>query len=123
TVISQTFEKYFALPDPALRAANKGPLITDNIAPWIKYHEQHLQGNGANGHYIGDSVTLADVKADYLITIIQGITGEELISEEKTPAIWRVKKELEKVEGIAVWRASEEYKGISEQNFAFLGYH
>ncbi|KAK3806550.1 MAG: hypothetical protein JOS17DRAFT_822878 [Linnemannia elongata] len=123
TVTSQLFEKYFAIRDPALRAANKGPLISDHIVPWIKYHEQHLQANGANGHYVGDSVTLADVKTDYLISAIQGVTDEELISEEKTPAIWRVKKELEKVEGVAVWRASEEYKGISEQNFAFLGFY
>ncbi|KAF9339807.1 hypothetical protein BGZ91_004641 [Linnemannia elongata] len=122
-VISKLFEKYLAIRDPALRAANKEPLISDNISPWIKSHEQHLQANGANGHYVGDSVTLADVKTDNLISIIQGVTGEELVSEEKTPAIWKVKKELEKVEGVAVWRASEEYKGISERNFDFLGFY
>ncbi|KAG0298196.1 hypothetical protein BGZ96_001741 [Linnemannia gamsii] len=122
-LITQAFVKYLPISDPELRADNKGPLITDNIVPWIMYHEQHLQANGANGHYVGNSVTLADVKTDYLINIIQGITGEELVSEEKTPAIWRVRKELEKIEGVAVWRGSEEYKAISEQNFAFLGFY
>ncbi|KAF9143922.1 hypothetical protein BGX30_014311 [Mortierella sp. GBA39] len=68
----------------------------------MECHEQHLQANGASGHYVGDSVALVDVKTDYLINVIQGVTGEELVSEEETPAILRLKKELEKVERIAV---------------------
>ncbi|KAG0294810.1 hypothetical protein BGZ97_004965, partial [Linnemannia gamsii] len=88
-LIHTIFNTYGLIEDPATRAKNKGPLVTDSIAPWIKYHEQHLQANGANGHYVGDSVTLADVKTAYVISMIQGLSGEELISEEKTPAIWK----------------------------------
>ncbi|KAF8936686.1 hypothetical protein BGZ47_009385 [Haplosporangium gracile] len=108
------FNKYSLIEDSAIRTKNKGPLIKDNI---------HLQANEVNGHYVGELVTFADVKADDLITAIQGNSGDESVSEEKTPATRRVRKELEKVEGIAVWRASEEYKSISEQSFAFLGYY
>jgi glutathione S-transferase len=66
-LIMSIFNTYGLIEDPAVRAKNKGPLITDNIAPWIKYHEQHLQ---ANGHYVGNSVTLADVKTNYVISMI-----------------------------------------------------
>lgn len=121
-LIMSIFNNYGLIEDPAVRAKNKGPLITDNIAPWIKYHEQHLQANGANGHYVGNSVTLADIKTYYVISMIQGLSGEELISEEKTPAIWRIRQEIDEIEGVAQWKASEEYKSIGKENFDFLGY-
>ncbi|KAF8943037.1 hypothetical protein BGZ47_005857 [Haplosporangium gracile] len=121
-LIMSIFNKYGLIEDAAIRTKNKGPLINDNIAPWIKYHEQHLQANGANGHYVGNKVTLADVKTDYVIDMIQGLSGEELISEEKTPAIWKVRQEMDKIEAVAAWKASEEYKSIGKENFDFLGY-
>ncbi|KAG0284301.1 hypothetical protein BGZ96_011312 [Linnemannia gamsii] len=121
-LIMSIFDTYGLIEDPATRTKNKGPLITIKITPWIKYHEQHLQANGANGHYVGNSVTLADVKTDYVISMIQGLSGEELISKEKTPAIWRIRQEIDKIEGVAEWKASEEYKSIGKENFDFLGY-
>jgi hypothetical protein len=50
------------------------------------------------------------------------LSGEELISEEKTPAIWKVRQEIDKIEGVAEWKASEEYKSIGKENFDMLGY-
>ncbi|KAK3840982.1 MAG: hypothetical protein J3R72DRAFT_510707 [Linnemannia gamsii] len=108
--------------DAEVKAANKGPLITDHIVRWIKYHEEHLQANDANGHYVGDKVTLADVKTEYVISMILGVSGEELVSESKTPAIWRVREEMGKIEGIDVWKALEEYKSLDKENFEFLAY-
>ncbi|KAF9904513.1 hypothetical protein EC991_002621 [Linnemannia zychae] len=122
SLISQIFSKYSVSEDPQVRAAAKGPLVSDHIAPWIKYHEKHLQANGANGHYVGNKVTLADIKTDYVITMIQGVTGEELISESKTPAIWKVRQEMDKIKSVAAWKASEEYKVLSKENDALLGY-
>ncbi|KAK3806559.1 MAG: hypothetical protein JOS17DRAFT_767553 [Linnemannia elongata] len=121
-LIMSIFNSYGLIEDPAVRAKNKGPLISDSIAPWVKYHEKHLQANGANGHYVGNKVSLADVKTEYVISMIQGLSGEELISEEKTPAIWRVRQEMDKIEGVAKWKASEEYKSLGKENFDFLGY-
>ncbi|KAF9082361.1 hypothetical protein BGX23_012537 [Mortierella sp. AD031] len=101
-LINQIFSKYATVRDAEVKAANKEPLISNNIVPWVKYHEEHLQGNGANGHY--------------------SLTGEDLVSEEKTPAIWRVRVELDKVEGVAAWKKTEEYKLFSEKNLALLGF-
>ncbi|KAG9063282.1 Glutathione S-transferase S1 [Linnemannia hyalina] len=120
---SAIFSKYLINKDPELKAANKEPLITSNIAPWIKYHEQHLVANGANGHYVGNKVTLADVTTDFLIGLIQGVTGEELVSKSKTPAIWEVREKLNKIEGLAAWKQTEEFKMLSEKNFAVLGFY
>ncbi|KAF9128600.1 hypothetical protein BGW39_004896, partial [Mortierella sp. 14UC] len=83
---------------------------------------EHLQANGANGHYVGNKVTLADAKTDYVISMIKGVSGDELISESKTPAIWKVRQEMDKVEGVAVWKASEEYKALDKDNLELLAY-
>jgi len=121
-LVLQIFAKIAVVEDLQVRAANLGLLIKDHISPWIRYHEQHLQANGANGHYVGNKTTLADVKADYLIGMIQGVTGEDLVSQTKTPALWKVREELTKYPGLAAWRASRTYKEISDENLAVLGY-
>jgi len=108
------FVKYFLVKDLELKAANKEPLITNNITPWIKYHEQHLKDNGASGHYVGNKVSLADLKTDMMIRLIQSMTGEELISESKTPALWKVRVELSKIEGVAAWKKTEQFKALND---------
>ncbi|KAF9121996.1 hypothetical protein BG015_005676, partial [Linnemannia schmuckeri] len=55
-LLSAMLNKYFSVKDAELKAASKELLITNNIAPWIKHHEQHLIANGSNGHYIGNKV-------------------------------------------------------------------
>lgn len=115
--------KYMTVKDPEIKAASKEALITNNIAPWVKNHEQHLAANGSNGHYVGNKVTLADVKATFLISLIQCVTGEELVSKSKTPAIWAVREELDKIENVAAWKKTEMYKELSEKNFAALGFY
>ncbi|KAF9121780.1 Glutathione S-transferase S1 [Mortierella sp. GBA39] len=115
--------KYFMVKDPELKAANKESLITNNIAPWIKYHEEHLSANGANGHYVGNKVSLADVKTDFLLGLIQGVIGEDLVSKSKTPALWQVREKLNKIESLAAWKQTEEFKAMSEKNLANFGYN
>ncbi|KAG0286311.1 hypothetical protein BGZ96_009547 [Linnemannia gamsii] len=115
--------KYMTVKDPEVKAVNKEPLITANIVPWIKNNEQHLAANGSNGHFVGNKVTLADIKAVFLMDLIGCVTGDELISKSKTPAIWAVREELDKVENLAAWKKTEMYKDLSEKNFAALGFY
>jgi len=119
---SAILTKYLTVKDPELKAAGKEPLITSNIAPWIKHHEQHLTANGSNGHYVGNKVTLADVSTVFLIGLIQGVTGEELVSKSKTPAIWEVREQLDKIEGVAAWKKTEMFKELDEKTLAVLGF-
>ncbi|KAF9929044.1 hypothetical protein FBU30_001887 [Linnemannia zychae] len=121
-VVYDVFNKYALFEDLTVREAGKKSLIEDSLNRWIKYHEQHLQANGANGHYVGNKTTLADVRTDYVISMILGITGDELISESKTPALWKVREEISKIPGVAKWRASEEWKSIDKENHDMLGY-
>ncbi|KAF8934890.1 hypothetical protein EDD21DRAFT_161804 [Dissophora ornata] len=122
----QIYLKYLAYTDASyaeLKRDNKEKLVTGPMADWAKYHEEHLKANGSNGHYVANKLTLADLMTAQLVVIIQSITGEDLVSKEKTPAIWKVKTTVEEIPSYAAWRATEEYKALSERNFNILGFH
>ncbi|KAF9584102.1 hypothetical protein BGW38_007580 [Lunasporangiospora selenospora] len=84
--------------------------ITTILPEWASYHERILQANGANGHYVGNNLTLADFKTGTMIDNLVSISGELVISREKTPAIFAVYDNLEKNPKYAKWKASEEWK-------------
>ncbi|GJJ76154.1 hypothetical protein EMPS_08513 [Entomortierella parvispora] len=113
-----------------LKAANKEKLIATTIPTWIEYHEKHLSENPAakegkhgNGHYVGNSLSLADLKAYQLIGILQDMIGDDLINKEKTPALLKVKETVEAIPSLQAWKATEDYKAMSERNFQALGFH
>ncbi|KAK3807788.1 MAG: hypothetical protein J3Q66DRAFT_356462 [Benniella sp.] len=89
---------------------------TSILPEWVHYHERALESNGSNGHYVGDKLTLADIKTATIIDNIITLTGDSLISREKTPAIMAVYDNLEKHPKYAVWKASEEWKEYDRNN-------
>ncbi|KAG0043423.1 Glutathione S-transferase S1 [Gryganskiella cystojenkinii] len=112
--------------------AVNGPIPVGTVNHWIKHHEQHISENPVavaagqkhgNGHYLGDKVSYADFKASYVIDMIRGLEGEDLISESKTPALWKLKQTVESIPAIKTWKATEDYKTFSEANKDFLGYY
>ncbi|KAI8605612.1 hypothetical protein EDD21DRAFT_363171 [Dissophora ornata] len=121
-LVVQLFLRYYIIKDAVLKAENKEMLVSTIIADWVKYHEQHLTAAGASGHYVGNKTTIADIKTAHLITMLQGFTGEDLISEAKTPALMKVKATVEMIPSLAAWRETEEYKAMSERNFNILGF-
>ncbi|KAF8950477.1 hypothetical protein BGZ46_004492 [Entomortierella lignicola] len=121
SLFSQILYKYFTIKDPALKAANKEKLISETFATWIKLHEHHLAANGSNGHYIENKTTLPDIKAAQLINIINSIQ-EGAITEESTPALWKVKTSIDSAPGLKAWRATEQFKEFSERTFNAIGY-
>lgn len=132
-MMNNLFQKYFSVSEnPELKAENKAKLVSTQIPDWIKYHEQHLSENPVavaqgqkhgNGHYVGDNYSLADLKTVFLIDSIQGMTGEGLISSEKTPALWKVKQVVEEKDSVKAWKETAAYKEISEHNYTAMGYY
>jgi len=125
-------QKYLTIRDnPELKAENKTKLLAGPVPDWIRYHETHLSENEAavrkgekhgNGHYVGESFSMADVKTLFVMNLIRGMTGDDLITKEKTPALWKVKENIEAKESHKAWAATEDYKAISEQNLKVLGF-
>ncbi|KAG9323298.1 hypothetical protein KVV02_002277 [Mortierella alpina] len=108
--------------DPEQKAEVKERIFTNDVANWIKNHELHLKNNGSNGHYVGNKHTLADFKTAQLIEMILGMSGQDLISEKLTPALFKVKAMVDKIPSLAAWRATDEFKVLAEKNKARLGY-
>ncbi|KAF9185759.1 hypothetical protein BGZ51_002102 [Haplosporangium sp. Z 767] len=123
SLIYKTFMQYYMIKDAELKAKAKEEFATKFFPEFIKAHEVHLQGNGANGHYIGNKASLPDFKLAQLVSMIQSITGEDLISEKLTPAIFKVKTEVNKIPGLVAWMQTEEFKALSKANFEALGYY
>ncbi|KAF9338371.1 hypothetical protein BG006_003537 [Podila minutissima] len=82
--------------------------LAKKIPNWIRIHEQHLAANGRNGHYVGDQITLADLRTDAMLRVIQRFPASaELLNAEKTPGLVKLQEEINAHPKIAEWRASE----------------
>ncbi|KAF8921688.1 hypothetical protein EDD21DRAFT_392944 [Dissophora ornata] len=94
-----------------------------NLPEWIRFHEAHLKSNGSNGHYVGDQLSIADIKTASVLEHLIHLCGDDIqISEELTPAIMAVKTNLEKDPKYAEWRASEQYQQLTAANARFFGF-
>ncbi|KAF9933778.1 Glutathione S-transferase S1 [Mortierella alpina] len=113
---------YLMIKDAEQKAEAKEKVFTGAVANWIKNHELHLKNNGSNGHYVGNKHTLADFKTAQLIQIILGLSGQDLISEKQTPALFKVKTTVDNMPLLAAWRATDEFKALAEKNKELLGF-
>ncbi|KAG0357064.1 Glutathione S-transferase S1 [Podila minutissima] len=88
---------------------------------WISVSEQHLERNGANGHFFGEKITLADI---HLVSTLDHFAelprGEEIVDKFRaSPLLWKVKETVEADPRIAAWRESEEFKKLHEAGKKF----
>ncbi|KAG0244334.1 hypothetical protein BGW41_008098 [Actinomortierella wolfii] len=87
--------------------------VQRDLPAWITLHERWLADNGTNGHYVGDQLSLADIRTAVSVERYMMIPeAHDLFSAEKTPGLWAVKQQLESQEQYAAWKASEEYAAI-----------
>ncbi|KAF9362252.1 hypothetical protein BGX34_006517 [Mortierella sp. NVP85] len=119
-ITQQIFGRYVTLKEKAEKEAARAKLIEGPLKDWAVNHEKHLVANGSNGHYVGNKTTFADIKAMSLIWLIQVITGDAVISSEKTPSILKVKDTLEDLPGMRAWYATEEYKAYDVATRGFF---
>ncbi|KAF9915913.1 hypothetical protein FBU30_001642, partial [Linnemannia zychae] len=61
-------------------------------------------------------LTLADLKTATTLDNLMSISGDRLISREKTPGIMAVYDAVEKLPKYAAWKASPEWKAYDETN-------
>jgi len=132
SMASTILAKVFSVRDnEELKAANKAKLLEGPIPSFVAAHEKHLSENPAavakglkdgNGHYVGENFSLADVKLIYVLDFI-GVMSGDVISKEKTPALWKVKETMEAAPSVKAWKETPGFKEISERNFQFVGYY
>ncbi|KAF9350299.1 hypothetical protein BGX26_011498, partial [Mortierella sp. AD094] len=104
-----------AAPDKRAEEANK--FYAEVLPKFIEVHEAHLKKNGSNGHYVGDSTTLADIKTTLLINRILFLrpkgADEVPFSAEKTPLLWKVRETVDNHPTLAAWKKSQRYEELN----------
>ncbi|KAF9103086.1 hypothetical protein BGX27_010741 [Mortierella sp. AM989] len=93
-----------------------GIYISSIVPEWAEYHERALKANGSNGHYVGNKLTIADIKTATILDNLISLTEDRILSREKTPAIMAVYDNLEKLPKYAAWKASENWKAYDDLN-------
>ncbi|KAI1321804.1 Glutathione S-transferase S1 [Mortierella claussenii] len=97
----------WTFPDKRQEAFQKWKLQV--IPKWIEIQEQHLERNGANGHFFGDKLTLADIHFVSFMDHLNEIPrGDELLALFKASSLlWMVHETVLENPAIAEWRQSE----------------
>ncbi|KAF9171047.1 hypothetical protein BGX21_008079 [Mortierella sp. AD011] len=89
--------------------------IEKQIPEWALFHEQNLKKNGSNGHYVGDKMSVADLKTATILDAMRAISGDKFISREKTPAIMALYDHVQQDPKYAAWEASDQWKALTEE--------
>ncbi|KAI1311076.1 hypothetical protein EDD11_003549 [Mortierella claussenii] len=55
--------------------------------------------------------------------LLQNKMATEVVSEKNTPAFWKVKTAMDELPGVKAWRATDDYKALSKDNFDLLGFY
>ncbi|KAF9176405.1 hypothetical protein BGZ51_000699, partial [Haplosporangium sp. Z 767] len=107
----------------ALRTEERDNFIDNKLKQWIHTHEQALAKNGSNGHYVGNKVTLADIKTavalDSLLSRQYKFKGfemiQKMITKEATPNLWKVHETVQEKKSYKDWLESEQYKELTAE--------
>ncbi|KAF9580483.1 hypothetical protein BGW38_002863 [Lunasporangiospora selenospora] len=116
-----TFSQKILHNPPEVRVEEANKLYSDVLPKFIAVHEQHLKKNhGGNGHYVGNKVSLADLKTAqaigrFLFLRPQG-ANEVPFSAEKTPYLWKVYETVNSQPGLAQFRSSARYQELDESS-------
>ncbi|KAK3834663.1 MAG: hypothetical protein JOS17DRAFT_737379 [Linnemannia elongata] len=86
--------------------------LKTTLPDFIVNHEFHLRGNGSNGHYVGDRLSLADI---HLVNVMDHFSqlpnGERFTAQfAKSELLTKVRQNVESNPQIAAWRKSEEWE-------------
>jgi hypothetical protein len=126
------FDKFVTLvirTSPELRETMREAFVNDFIGGWAKFHERNLQDNIAGGiskqgYYMGEKLSLADLKTVMVVPMMRKLSGDRFISEEKTPGILKVCEMVEADERYKKWTASDDLKlfnEVTKQRFGIFG--
>ncbi|KAF9112065.1 hypothetical protein BGX27_004013 [Mortierella sp. AM989] len=104
---------------PEVQEKTRASFLDYTLPNWIATHERHLVDNGSNGHYLGDKLSLADIKTANVIDHFAHQQKDQEIIEKikKSPALWKVKETVDAK--LAKWRASDDFKTLATSTTAF----
>ncbi|KAF9904745.1 hypothetical protein EC991_002382 [Linnemannia zychae] len=101
-----------AFPDTKARELVK--FVEKEVPAWIAQHEKWLGKSQTPGFYVGNQLSIADIHSvvclDRFLTIPE---CKDLFSPEKTPNLFRLKRNLETYPRYTTWITSPEFEAIN----------
>ncbi|KAF9922209.1 hypothetical protein FBU30_007710 [Linnemannia zychae] len=101
-----------AFPDTKARELAK--FVEKEVPAWIAQHEKWLGKSQTPGFYVGSQLSIADIHSvvclDRFLTIPE---CKDLLSPEKTPNLFRLKRNLESYPRYTAWMTSPEFEAIN----------
>ncbi|KAF9550265.1 hypothetical protein EC957_001172 [Mortierella hygrophila] len=94
----------------------------NKLAHWVKTHERHLMDNGNNGHYLGNKMSLADIRTANLIKHLsfQPWATELMDIISQAPALLKLMDTVENDPKMRQWKNSDEAKKLATSTKAFF---
>ncbi|KAF9287028.1 hypothetical protein BGZ88_008776 [Linnemannia elongata] len=107
---------------PEAKAGALGFFTKATLPTWIATHERHLNDNGNNGHYLGDKLSLADIRTANAIEhfATQPESAPLMAIINKSVPLTKLRDTVAKHPKMVQWRSGAEYKGFYEGNIAFF---
>ncbi|KAF9562233.1 hypothetical protein BGW38_008993, partial [Lunasporangiospora selenospora] len=107
---------------PEAKKQSLDMFLNRTLSAWIESHERHLIDNGSNGHYVGDRLSLADIRTAYAIEhfLVQPESEVILKKIKESAVLYKVYETVAKNPKIAAWRESDEFKKLGEMSRQFF---
>ncbi|KAK3815434.1 MAG: hypothetical protein J3Q66DRAFT_209649 [Benniella sp.] len=109
------------------RVEDTNKFYTEVLLKFIAIHEAHLEKNGSNGHYVGQSTTLADLKTalfiDSVLSLRPSGAGEVPFSAEKSPNLWKVRETVNSHGPLAAWKKSQRCQELDVATKGFFKFN
>ncbi|KAF9899574.1 hypothetical protein EC991_008611 [Linnemannia zychae] len=119
--IQNTFAGAVTWNDPEGKAKGLAFFTSSSLPSWIETHEKHLKDNGNNGHYLGNKLSLADIRTANVIEQFSTQPESEALMAiiNKSEPLLKVRDAVAKDPKMVKWRSGNEYKAFHEGNIAF----
>jgi len=124
--LNNNFNKILFASDLEVRQKEAEVFYRDHLSRWIQTHERHL-AEKQNGHYVGDKITLADIRTMVMVDRImfmvpkgQDESVNKIFNRETAPGLWKVRDTVNAHPLIAAWKKSQRHQEIDAGTKGFF---
>ncbi|KAF9307697.1 hypothetical protein BG003_000347 [Podila horticola] len=105
---------------PAESRHKEAETFHQSFAKWVVFMERHLIENGNNGHFVGNKISWADLKAAVLVGRLSLLLPSGMEVPKLPEALVKVVETVKADSKIAAWMASEEYQKYDANTKGFF---
>ncbi|KAF9978143.1 Glutathione S-transferase S1 [Actinomortierella ambigua] len=107
--------------DQKFKKASFGRFMQVLLPRFIHTMEFHLQENGANGFFVGDKLSLADIHVAAIMDhfFLQPMAEPIRKALEASELLMKVKQSVDREPRLAAWKATQSYKALEEETIRF----